>query len=405
MHIDPFTVMLFGLLLRVLLGGMFLTFWWRAERAPWFAWWSASFMCGAATTMLFLFTGINGQFTSSGIGTTFLVLASACCWQGARAFDHRRAMWLPFLLAPLAWLGAALTPGFLEETAYRVVLSSALIAPFLAMTAFEFWRGRAEALPSRWPVIVLFALFAMVFGIRIPLVDVLPFPFGALPMEARWLGAFNLLAFFHTVLLAVLTVAMTKERLELEQRTKAQTDPLTGAMNRHALEAKGIRLIQRHRHDGAPFCLMFLDLDQFKSLNDRFGHLGGDDVLIRFVAVAHNSIRPTDFLFRIGGEEFCCLLPHTNASQAHRVAERVRHAFECASVDIAGMAVKATVSVGIASSETFGYDLDILMRRADAAVYAAKRRGRNQVAVATGEDTEPVTVDISVARARLAAAS
>jgi predicted signal transduction protein with EAL and GGDEF domain len=67
--------------------------------------------------------------------------------------------------------------------------------------------------------------------------------------------------------------------------------------------------------------------------------------------------------------------------------------------------VKATVSVGIASSETFGYDLDILMRRADAAVYAAKRRGRNQVAVATGEDTEPVTVDISVARARLAAAS
>jgi diguanylate cyclase (GGDEF)-like protein len=405
MTIDPFTVMLFALFLRLLLCTMFLAFWLRDPRATWFAWWGASFLCGGGATALFLVYGITSQFASTGIGNIFLVLAGVCCWQGARAFDRRRPLWLPIVLAPTLWLTAAATPGFLEEPAYRIILSSTLIAPFLALTAYEFWRGRDEQLASRWPVIVLFALFALVFAVRIPLIDVLPFPFGALPMEPRALALFNLLAFFHTILLAVLTVAMTKERLELEQRTKAQTDPLTGAMNRHGLEAKGTRLVQRHRHDGAPFCLMFLDLDQFKSLNDRFGHLGGDDVLIRFVAVAHNSIRPSDFLFRLGGEEFCCLLPHTNASQAHRVAERIRHAFECTSVDIAGMAVKATVSVGIASSETFGYDLDVLMRRADAAVYAAKRRGRNQVAVATDDEPLPATIDLAVARGRLAAAS
>ena len=121
---------------------------------------------------------------------------------------------------------------------------------------------------------------------------------------------------------------------------------------------------------------MFLDLDHFKALNDRFGHSGGDDVLMSFVELVNASIRPTDFLFRIGGEEFCCLLPHTSTEQAHRVAERIRHQFEMTMIDVAGTPVKATVSLGIASTEAFGYELDTLMRRADMAVYAAKRAGR-----------------------------
>ena len=142
--------------------------------------------------------------------------------------------------------------------------------------------------------------------------------------------AFNLIVFFHALMLTVLIVAMSKERLELEQRMKAQTDPLTGALNRRAFMARGGRLAQRHQHETAPLCLLFLDLDHFKSLNDRFGHSGGDDVLMTFVAVVHDNIRPTDFLFRIGGEEFCCLLPHTRTDQAHIVAERIRHQFEIA---------------------------------------------------------------------------
>ena len=86
--------------------------------------------------------------------------------------------------------------------------------------------------------------------------------------------------------------------------------------------------MQRHAYERAPLCLLFLDLDHFKSLNDRFGHSGGDDVLTSFVDLVNACIRPTDFLFRIGGEEFCCLLPHTTTEQAHRVAERIRHQFE-----------------------------------------------------------------------------
>jgi diguanylate cyclase (GGDEF)-like protein len=290
-------------------------------------------------------------------------------------------------------------PDFLTNVSYRVILSSSLIAPLLALSAVEFWRGRAEPLPSRWPVIAIFASFALFFAARIPLLGMAPFPFGALPMQPGWVGVFNLAMFVHTILLSVLLVSLSKERLELDQRTKAQTDPLTGALNRRAFLSRGSRLLQRHAHERAPLCLLFLDLDHFKSLNDRFGHSGGDDVLTSFVGLVNACIRPTDFLFRIGGEEFCCLLPHTTTEQAHRVAERIRHQFEMTTVEVAGTVVKATASLGIASTDAFGYDLDTLMRRADMAVYAAKRAGRNRVMVATidNEHTTGVVLPLRAA--------
>jgi diguanylate cyclase (GGDEF)-like protein len=387
MQVDAFTILLFGLFIKAMLGALFFVFWLNDRRgAVWYAWWSATFAFGSLSASLFLLRGFGAEFVSVGIGVASLIAAFACCWQGARAFDRRPPLWLPVLVAPGVWLAACLLPNFLDTTSYRVVLSSALLAPLIAMCAVEFWRGRQEPLQSRWPVMVLFATLALFFVSRILLVNVLPFPFGAQPIQPGWMAAFNLIVFFHALMLSVLLVAMSKERLELDQRMKAQTDPLTGALNRRAFVARGTRLVQRHCHESAPLSLLFLDLDHFKSLNDRLGHSGGDDVLMRFVAVVHGNIRPTDFLFRIGGEEFCCLLPHTRADQAHTAAERIRHQFENASVDVAGTPVKSTVSIGIASTETFGYDLDTLMRKADMAVYAAKRQGRNRVMFAVADE-------------------
>jgi len=390
MHVDAFTILLFGLFIKAMLGALFFVFWLNDRRgAIWFAWWSATFAFGSLSATLFLLRGFGAEFVSIGIGVASLIAAFACCWQGTRAFDRRPPLWLPVFVAPGLWLAACLLPNFLDTVSYRVMLSSALLAPLIAMCAVEFWRGRQEPLQSRWPVMILFATLALFFVARILLVNVLPFPFGAQPTQPGWMAAFNLIVFFHALMLSVLLVAMSKERLELDQRMKAQTDPLTGALNRRAFVARGERLAQRHRHERAPLCLLFLDLDHFKSLNDRLGHSGGDDVLMRFVAVVHDNIRPTDFLFRIGGEEFCCLLPCTRADQAHTVAERIRHQFENASIDVAGTPVKATVSIGIASTEIFGYDLDSIMRKADMAVYAAKRQGRNRVVIAAAE--EPAT--------------
>ena len=390
MPIDSFTVLLFGLLIKLLLGLLFVVFWIKTRSSAWFAWWAASLLLGGVTSVLFMLrlATASENFLTIGIGNACLIAALACCWQGARVFERRRPIWAVVVLAPALWVAAGTMTAVLESLPYRIVLSSGLAAPLLALSAFEFWRGRAERLPSRWPIIVICGSFATFLAIRIPLMNSLPFPFGALPMEPGWLGAFNLLMFAHTLLLTVLIVAMSKERLELDQRTEAETDPLTGALNRRAFMGRGERLLQRHAYEREPLCLLFLDLDHFKLLNDRFGHSGGDDVLTSFVGLVIACIRPTDFLFRIGGEEFCCLLPYTSTDQAHRVAERIRFQFEMSTVDVAGTPVKATASLGVASTEAFGYELDTLMRQADSAVYVAKRAGRNRIVVAAGRDSD-----------------
>jgi len=336
------------------------------------------------TALLFMLRNSVENYLTLGVGNAFMLAAVACNWEGARTFEKRPPLWWPALVVPFGWLAVCLVPGFIHATEYRIALSTTIVAAMFAMAAAECWRGRSEALSSRWPVIVLMGSLALFFALRLPLMGLLPFPFGALPMQPGWLGAFNLILFGHTFLIVVLVVAMSKERLELEQRTKAQTDPLTGALNRRAFMARGERLVARHRHEDATISLLFLDLDHFKALNDRFGHSGGDDVLTCFVGLVNSCIRPTDFLFRMGGEEFCCLLPYTATDQAKRVAERIRQQVEAASVIVAGLPAKATVSIGIASTDEFGYDLDTLIRQADSAVYAAKRAGRNRVEVSNG---------------------
>jgi diguanylate cyclase (GGDEF)-like protein len=397
MQIDSLTVMLFGLFIKAVLGGLFVVFWYKQRDATWYAWWSGTFFLGCIATLAFVAGGLPLEPIAVGLGNVALIAAFATCWQGARAFNRQPALWLPVFAAPALWLAACFIPTFLETVSYRIVLSSLILGTLLALSAFEFWRGREERLPSRWPVIILFSTFALCFGARIFTIGLLPFPFGAQPMQPGSIGAFNLLLFVHALLLTVLIVAMSKERLELEQWLKAQTDPLTGVLNRRALMTRGTRLLQRHSVQGAPLCLLFLDLDHFKSFNDRFGHSGGDDVLLKFVTVVNANIRPTDFLFRIGGEEFCCLLPYTVAAQAQLVAERVRYQFAMTVIDVAGTPVKATVSLGIASTESFGYDLDTLMRRADMAVYAAKQQGRNKVVVAAPASDPAAPVRIAAA--------
>jgi diguanylate cyclase (GGDEF)-like protein len=382
MQIDDFTVLISGLFVKALLGLLFLAFWLKNRYATWFLWWSATFILGTFANIVFVARGFGPGVFTIGISVALLIAGFACCWQAARAFERRKVLWTPVLAGPTIWLGACLIPGFMDSVPHRVVLSSLLLSLFAMLTAFEFWRGRREELPSRPIVILLFVSMTIILLGRIAVLNVLPFPFGALTAEASYVAAFNLVLFFHTILLAILLVAMTKERLELDQRTKAQTDPLTGALNRRALMTKGDRLVRRHQMESKNLCLLYLDIDHFKALNDRVGHSGGDDVLSKFVAVVHDNIRPTDLLFRIGGEEFCCLLPYTTQPQAEQAAERIRERIERTTVDIPGSPEEVTVSIGVASTEYFGYDLDTLMRQADKAVYDAKRQGRNRVVTA-----------------------
>ena len=147
MNIDDFTIMLFGLFIKAMLGVLFFIFWLNdSERAVWFAWWSATFLFGSLAAGLFLLRGFGGDFFAIGVGVAVLIAAFGCCWQGARAFDKRPPLWLPVLLAPGIWLAACLVPGFLDNVAYRVVLSSLLAG---AADGDERGRVLARAVMSR----------------------------------------------------------------------------------------------------------------------------------------------------------------------------------------------------------------------------------------------------------------
>ena len=128
--------------------------------------------------------------------------------------------------------------------------------------------------------------------------------------------------------------------------------------------------------------VLVLDLDDFKSINDRYGHDAGDQVLQRFADIARQSTRAADQLYRMGGEEFCFILAGTSMVEAHAVAERIRVRFSDASVLIGNEPIRATVSIGVAVGGSSAIDLDGLVAAGDGAAYEAKARGRNLVVVA-----------------------
>jgi diguanylate cyclase (GGDEF)-like protein len=168
---------------------------------------------------------------------------------------------------------------------------------------------------------------------------------------------------------------------EARYQRLASTDALTGLTNRRVFLEQATRELARSRRYGSPLALILVDLDHFKLVNDRHGHLAGDDVLIHAARTLAGELRDVDVIARHGGEEFAILLPETDAAGAAGVAERSRRRLAETSVAIDGVAVRVTASMGVASGVGAG-TLDELLRRADAALYRAKDAGRDRVEVA-----------------------
>ena len=172
-----------------------------------------------------------------------------------------------------------------------------------------------------------------------------------------------------------------RKRLEDDMKLLATVDPLTGAYNRRQGDALLAAEFSRRSRDGRTFAVLLLDVDHFKSVNDRFGHPAGDAVLRALVEACQASLRPIDLVVRWGGEEFLAVLPDTDAVAAMAAAERMRNALAATEVVVPDTpTIRFTVSVGVAVST--GVSPNDLLRRADIALYAAKEGGRNRVVLA-----------------------
>jgi diguanylate cyclase (GGDEF)-like protein len=172
------------------------------------------------------------------------------------------------------------------------------------------------------------------------------------------------------------------ERLSAGLELLATMDGLTSIFNRRHFETLARVEWGRFQRYSRPLSLLALDVDKFKSVNDRFGHDAGDLVLKAIADDCSSMRRETDIVARLGGEEFVLLLPETNEADAGIVAERLRKTIEDHSRVFPGNDTRISVSIGVASATLSMPNFEAMLKRADEALYEAKRRGRNQVVTA-----------------------
>lgn len=170
------------------------------------------------------------------------------------------------------------------------------------------------------------------------------------------------------------------KKLQAQLESMATIDSLTGLANRQAFLQRAKNEFNRARRYSRPLTVVMIDIDHFKSINDRFGHATGDEVLRQAATICQSSLRGSDFMGRVGGEEFVLLLPDTPHTNAYHVAERMRtHLYETPIALENNITLNISASFGVASMNEADSDFDAVLERADEAMYHAKHGGRNQV--------------------------
>lgn len=174
-------------------------------------------------------------------------------------------------------------------------------------------------------------------------------------------------------------LALANCRLRLVLETQSIKDPLTGLYNRRFMDETLERELARSRRTHSCVSIIMLDLDNFKSLNDMYGHAAGDTVLRAVAALLLRTLRANDIVCRFGGEELIVILPDCTLEGAASQAETIRASLETLSLLEVGQSLRVTASIGVASTDLCGYDGSFLLKAADSALYAAKRSGKNRV--------------------------
>lgn len=376
------TLFLLTIDVEAILGLLLLLVWVQNTRVQAVAWWASAHLMRATSVMLYGLYGSVPDLISIDLANVILFSSFGVTWNGARVFNGRTSLPGSLIAGAVVWLLASQWPGFETGAEVRGQLSSMIIATYTWLTAYEFWRGRREPLVSRWPAIVLFATHGAMFILRTPLNAFLHGREGDHILASAWINVLSLEAFLMTIATAFILLAMSKERTELRHKTAAMTDPLTGLLNRRAFLADAEALLQQQIQRDRPIGVLLIDLDHFKSINDRFGHAVGDKVLQIFARTTQTNLRQTDLVGRLGGEEFTVVLADAGIDNAYLVADRLRNAFAVNAAVVDGQALRATASVGVSVIVDPRQDLAKLITLADQALYLAKARGRNRVEVA-----------------------
>ena len=374
MSLDSITLYLVATMVAGLLGAM-LVFFGCQENNPALKWWGTAYLLGASSVALWTIASqALGEMFSLALNAVGFI-ACGMVWNAARVFHGRKPSLPGLVLGALAWIAAA-TVLESKHPALRLTIGAAIVAIYAALTAAELWSERRKSLQRRWPAIAVPVLHGFVLLLPILLGDLL-IPAGQKFGSSIWVMMFSIELVLYAVGTVFVIFMLVSERTVTAHKTAASMDPLTGMLNRRGFAEACARVIEREAHAGRPVTVLIFDIDHFKSINDRFGHPAGDELLKLFSMLVVNSLRISDLSGRIGGEEFAALLP-CPLEEGVLAAERVRETFEASGIVCEEGPVDTTVSIGVAGGPA-GTELEVLLAAADTALYQAKRGGRNRV--------------------------
>lgn len=324
-----------------------------------------------------LFSLYASRFNNVGlswVAFVLLVTGMTSVWGAAWQFCHRRSPVKPILLLASLLVAITTLPYLFGFNGTGAMLVNIILATLLFASAYEFWFRRHEAFGPIISIIMLYCLVGVTF-LCCALMIAIETPLVMSEAPDNWAERLNAaVSIMGMTGIGATSLALNQSRLARKHRHEALTDPLTGLVNRRALFALyGNNPLPPHT------ALIIFDLDDFKLVNDRYGHDAGDRVLLQFARVLRENYRATDTAARLGGEEFILVIPDSSALAAIRVAERIREGFAEIEIDASLVSFCCTVSAGFAIAQDEGITLEHLLREADTALYQAKRNGRNQV--------------------------
>jgi diguanylate cyclase (GGDEF)-like protein len=383
MNLDVRTIMVVFAMLSVMFAGLILLAGMHTSKINSVKQWSIASLCigiGLGSSYFF-YTHSDGARMAVVLGGLLIGLSIALQFTGIQTFKSTR-IWVP--LAVVYVLIAVVQTYWFEfqspDVNARSIANSLLFAlGYAGCAAILLMRVNPEFRSISSFTGVAFAGLSLILLLRAMLIYQSPSSLYSLYTNIP----INPATFIMTCLMQVCVtfgfLLMLNQHLLQEVKRIASRDMLTGAYNRRQFEEEISRLLSRSERTQDHFALMLIDIDNFKFINDNYGHPSGDEVLRRLSQAALKTIRAQDYWARFGGDEFCVLLPSTDAEEALILANRLREAYASITFMFGSKAIKSSISIGIADTSQVGLNYHNLLSAADQALYRAKLNGRNQV--------------------------
>ncbi|GGA49334.1 GGDEF domain-containing protein [Pelagibacterium lentulum] len=380
MELDSNTLFVANTIILVVMALAFLSAHLSREREQYWLSWTLANISLAAALLIIIFEASLPPFAVGTGAHALLLLGFGLCLKAAREFSRRSPLPIPTYGPTLFFAVFSLLPFIATQPGLAFTVVNILLAAVTALVAYEFWRDRADRLPSRYGICAAYLIMAGSFGMRATQGLIAGWDFVEYLPRDQILTLHLTIALVHTVGSGAFAISIAYERGAVQLRRDARSDSLTGLLNRRAFEEQMQAVLDKPEQDS--FCLILLDIDHFKHVNDQYGHAVGDEALRACACVFRKTLRANDVVARIGGEEFAAMLENIRREEALVIAERIRKALGDLEVMTTKGPIRITLSAGLHFSSNRS-NFDAILQAADAALYRAKRNGRNRIEMAT----------------------